>query len=49
MEILNTISTNARTLANANIDWSLDGGMIWLTAMVVVFSLVIGWAAWEGN
>ena len=36
METLNTITTNALTLWNAPKDWSLDGGLIWLTAMVTV-------------
>lgn len=36
MDTIDTIITNFRTLAHANIDWSLDGGMIWLTGMMVI-------------
>ncbi len=33
MDTINTIITNAQTLSNANIDWSLDAGPIWLVMM----------------
>jgi len=35
MDTINTIITNTQTLANANINWSLDAGPIWLVIMVV--------------
>jgi len=46
MDTIDTIITNARILANANIDWSLDGGMLWLTSFMVlgVTMLVVGTA-----
>jgi len=46
---METLHVNFHKLANANIDWSLDGGMIWLTSMMVIFCLVVGWIALEGN
>ena len=33
MDTINTIITNWNTLSNANIDWSLDAGPIWLVMM----------------
>jgi hypothetical protein len=36
METLNTITTNFMVLWNAPKDWSLDGGLIWLTGYMVV-------------
>ena len=36
MDTIDTMISNARILANADIDWSLDGGMIWLTGMAVI-------------
>ena len=46
MDTIDTIITNARILANSNIDWSLDGGMLWLTSFMVlgVTMLVMGTA-----
>jgi len=47
METLNTIRENATILANAEIDWSPAGGMIWLTTLVgvMVLAMVIGFAS----
>lgn len=39
METIDTIITNAQTLANAPIDWSPTAGPIWLVGMVA------GWLA----
>lgn len=39
MDTINTIITNAQTLANAPIDWSPTAGPIWLVGMVA------GWLA----
>lgn len=36
METLHTIAHNFHVLANANINWSPDGGMFWLTSTVMV-------------
>ena len=46
MDTIDTIITNARILANSNIDWSLDGGMLWLTSFMAlgVTMLVVGTA-----
>jgi hypothetical protein len=35
METINTITTNFMELWNAPKDWSLDGGLIWLTGYLV--------------
>ena len=35
MDTINTIITNAHTLSQANINWSLDAGPIWLVMMTV--------------
>lgn len=39
MDTINTIITNAQTLSNVPINWSLDAGPIWLVGMVA------GWLA----
>lgn len=39
METIDTIITNAQTLANAHVDWSPTAGPIWLVGMVA------GWLA----
>lgn len=46
MDTINTIITNAQILANANIDWSPDGGMLWLTTFMALgmTALVVGTA-----
>jgi cbb3-type cytochrome oxidase subunit 3 len=36
METLNTITTNWNTLSDTPIDWSMNGGMVWLTFYVTV-------------
>ena len=36
METINTIITNAQTLSHAHIDWSPNGGMLWLTSFMVI-------------
>jgi hypothetical protein len=45
METIDTIITNAQTLANAPINWSLDAGPIWLVMMVLGSTVVMG-IAW---
>jgi hypothetical protein len=40
METLNTIATNFMILWNAPKDWSLSGGLVWLTGYVAV--LLVG-------
>lgn len=47
METLNTIRNNIALASTWEIDWSPDGGMFWLTLMVVGFSLVVGVGAWK--
>ena len=43
MSTLETIKHNMSVLANAHIDWSLDGGMIWLTGMLgIIFFALVG-------
>jgi hypothetical protein len=39
MDTINTIITNAQTLSQAEVNWSLDAGPIWLVGMVA------GWLA----
>ncbi len=41
METIDTMVRNAKTLSEANIDWSLDAGPIWLIGMVVAWTLFI--------
>lgn len=36
MDTIDTMITNARILSNANIDWSPDGGMLWLTTFMAL-------------
>jgi hypothetical protein len=43
MDTINTIITNAHTLSQANINWSLSAGPIWLAFMTVCF--VVGTVA----
>ena len=45
MDTINTAITNWTTLSNTPIDWSLDGGVVWLLAMVTVTAVIIGLAA----
>ena len=45
MDTINTAITNWTTLSNTPIDWSLDGGVVWLLAMVTVAAVIIGFAA----
>jgi len=43
---MDTIIKNFETLANANIDWSLTAGPIWLVALIVIWAIsgaIIGW------
>jgi len=43
METLNTITTNAVTLWNAPIDWSVGAGMIWFTACSTLAAIGFAW------
>ena len=43
MDTINTIITNAQTLSQVPINWSLDAGPIWLAFMTVCF--VVGTVA----
>jgi len=43
--MLDTIRHNMTVLSGAHIDWSLDGGMIWLTTLVVVMGVFFTLAA----
>jgi hypothetical protein len=45
METIETIRTNAATLAHVSIDWSPSGGMFWLTSMVVGLIIMVGFTA----
>jgi hypothetical protein len=45
MDTINTIITNAQTLSQAEVNWSLDAGPIWLVMMMVGVA-VIALAAW---
>ena len=40
MDTINTIITNAHTLSQAHVNWSLDAGPIWLAFMTVC--IVVG-------
>lgn len=45
METIDTIITNAQSLANAHVDWSPTAGPIWLAGMMigmVILSVVFG-------
>jgi|APGre2960657404_1045060.scaffolds.fasta_scaffold340451_2 hypothetical protein len=37
---MDTIITNFKTLATARIDWSPDGGMFWLTGMLIICGIM---------
>ena len=41
MDTLDTMITNARILANTNIDWSLTAGPIWLVGMMCAFGIML--------
>lgn len=45
METLNTIVTNFMVLWNAPKDWSLSGGLIWLTGMCSIAVIMLIGAA----
>ena len=45
MDTINTIISNWTTLSNTPIDWSLDGGVVWLLMMVAGTAVSIGIAA----
>ena len=45
MDTINTAITNWTTLSNTPIDWSLDGGVVWLLMMVAGTAVSIGIAA----
>ena len=48
MDTINTIITTAQTLSNANIDWSLDAGPIWLVMMMVGVTVIMSIGAARG-
>jgi len=41
MDVIDTMITNAQTLANANIDWSPAAGPIWLAGMMCAFGIML--------
>lgn len=41
MDIIDTMITNTQTLVNANIDWSLTAGPIWLVGMMFAFGIML--------
>ena len=45
MDTINTIITNAQTLSQAPIDWSLTAGPIWLVMMTLGATVIMG-IAW---
>ena len=45
METIDTIITNAQSLANAHVDWSLTAGPIWLAGMMAGMA-VLAVCAW---
>ena len=45
MDTINTIITNAQTLSEAPIDWSLTAGPIWLVMMTLGATVIMG-IAW---
>jgi len=49
METLNTITTNFMVLWNAPKDWSLSGGLIWLTGMCSIALVMMIVAAANEN
>ncbi len=50
METIDTIITNWTALSNTPIDWSLNGGMIWLTGMMIGLAfLTIRWTVQEAR
>jgi hypothetical protein len=42
MDTITTIHDNFVTLGHAHIDWSPNGGMIWLTALLVTLAGFLG-------
>ena len=42
MDTINTIITNAQTLSEAPIDWSLTAGPIWLVMMTLGATVIMG-------
>ena len=41
MDPVNTIIKIWTSLSNAPIDWSMDGGMIWLTGMSIIVAIYV--------
>lgn len=39
METIDTMVRNAKTLSEANIDWSPTAGMFWFTGMVIIMAV----------
>jgi len=48
METINTIITNAGTLAHAHIDWSPSAGPIWLAGYMVVMAVFVAYCTIQG-
>ena len=46
---MDTIATNWHRLTEAHIDWSPDGGMFWLTTMMVAMALPLFVGIVRGN
>jgi hypothetical protein len=42
MDTINTVIANWTALSNTPIDWSLNGGMVWLLMMVTGVALTLG-------
>lgn len=49
MDTLNTIRTNAASVATWEIDWSPHAGPFWLASMVVGTIIVFAFAAWDAE
>lgn len=47
MDTIETITRNAHALSEAHIDWSPDGGMFWLTGMLLIAVATMAVAAWN--
>lgn len=45
MEVIETIIKNARIMANAEVDWSLTAGPIWLAGMAAIVVVTMTVAA----
>ena len=43
METIDTIINSYHQLVNANVSWSSNAGMVWLTPMVIGFTTIVIW------